>query len=293
MANENSYTQYVSDFARLLGQGRDLPLGGVPATTTGQAPETNAPTALIFAPHPDDECIIGGLPLRLLRELGYRIVNVAVTQGSREDRRAERWQELAQGCAALGFGLIATGDGGLTRIRPETREQESAHWSRAVDVISGIISAHRPQIVFFPHDDDWNQTHIGTHLLLTDALRDQPEGFACHVVETEFWGAMDSPNLMVESGNRDVADLIAALSCHVGEVRRNPYHLRLPGWMIDNVRRGGELVMGQGQAAPDFTFATLYRLRRWQDGTLHDVLDAGRAVAASQELSGLFPVSGD
>lgn len=292
MAEKNPYTQYVLDFARLLQHGRDLPLGGIPAMT-GQAQVEGAPTALIFAPHPDDECIIGGLPLRLLRELGYRIVNVAVTQGSREDRRDERWQELARGCAALGFGLIATGDGGLTRIRPETREQESAHWGRAVDVISGIIAAHRPQVVFFPHDDDWNQTHLGTHLLLSDALRNQPQSFACHVVETEFWGAMDSPNLMIESGNRDVADLIAALSCHVGEVRRNPYHLRLPGWMIDNVRRGGELVMGQGQAAPDFTFATLYRLRRWQNGTLHDVLDAGRAVAASQELTGLFPAAGD
>ncbi|MDP0928272.1 PIG-L family deacetylase [Paracoccus onubensis] len=292
MAEKNPYRQYVSDFARLLAQGRDLPLGGFPAMT-GQAQAEDAPTALIFAPHPDDECIIGGLPLRLLRELGYRIVNVAVTQGSREDRRTERWQELAQGCAALGFGLIATGDGGLTRIRPETREQEAPHWRSAVDVISGIITAHRPQVVFFPHDDDWNQTHIGTHLLLTDALRDQPRDFACHVVETEFWGAMDNPNLMVESGEHDVADLIAALSCHVGEVRRNPYHLRLPGWMIDNVRRGGELVMGQGQAAPDFTFATLYRLRRWQDGTLHDVLDQGRAVAASQDLADLFPATGE
>ena len=41
--------------------------------------------------------------------------------------------------------------------------------------------------------------------------------------------------------------------------------------MQDNVRRGGELVGGQGGAAPDFTFATLYRLRQWQDGALHFV----------------------
>ena len=60
--------------------------------------------------------------------------------------------------------------------------------------------------------------------------------------------------------------MMAALSCHVGEVQRNPYHLLVPAWMQDNVRRGGELVGGQGGAAPDFTFATLYRLRRWVDG---------------------------
>ena len=58
--------------------------------------------------------------------------------------------------------------------------------------------------------------------------------------------------------------MMAALSFHVGEVQRNPYHLLVPAWMQDNVRRGGELVGGQGGAAPDFTFATLYRLREWR-----------------------------
>ena len=56
---------------------------------------------------------------------------------------------------------------------------------------------------------------------------------------------------------------MTALSFHVGEVKRNPYHLLLPAWMQDNVRRGGELVGGQGGAAPDFSFCTLYRYRHW------------------------------
>ena len=36
--------------------------------------------------------------------------------------------------------------------------------------------------------------------------------------------------------------------------------------MMDNVRRGAELVGGQGGAAPDFAFAALYRLRKWSQG---------------------------
>ena len=51
--------------------------------------------------------------------------------------------------------------------------------------------------------------------------------------------------------------------------------------MQDNVRRGGELVGGQGGAAPDFTFATLYRLRRWERGGLQAVFEGGRHLAAS------------
>src|SRR2546422_7081650 len=37
---------------------------------------------------------------------------------------------------------------------------------------------------------------------------------------------------------------------------------RSPAWMLDNVRRGSELVSGQGGTAPDFAFAALYRLRK-------------------------------
>ena len=80
---------------------------------------------------------------------------------------------------------------------------------------------------------------------------------------------MASPNLMVESTPTTSAEMMTALSFHVGEVQRNPYHLLLPAWMQDNVRRGGELVGGQGGAAPDFSFCTLYRLREWRDGALH------------------------
>jgi hypothetical protein len=114
------------------------------------------------------------------------------------------------------------------------------------------------------------------------------DGFARLTVETEFWGAMDAPNLMVESSAADVADLVAALSLHVGEVARNAYHLRLPAWMIDNVRRGGELVGGQGGTAPPFAFATLYRLRHWENGRFHNIFEGGQVLSSQDDLSKLF-----
>ena len=97
---------------------------------------------------------------------------------------------------------------------------------------------------------------------------------------------MATPNLMVESSVDDVAEMITALSFHVGEVQRNPYHLLVPPWMQDNVRRGGELVGGQGGAAPDFSFCTLYRHRRWSGGQLRAVYDGGRTLAAGTNAAG-------
>jgi hypothetical protein len=154
--------------------------------------------------------------------------------------------------------------------------------------MTDVLIAERPSVVFMPHAGDWNTTHVGAHHLTVEAMARVPQ-FACLVVETEYWRAMAAPNLMVESSAADVADLVAALSQHVGEVSRNPYHLRLPAWMMDNVRRGAELVGGQGKDAPRFTFATLYRLRSWSSGQFHDVLDHGRFIASGDDLETVLP----
>ena len=278
------YHEFVSALARLVRDGKSLPLGGF-ANPSRPAAVAAAPVALIFSPHPDDECIIGGLALRLQREAGFRVVNVAVTQGSNKSRQAERWEELRAACDYIGFELVATVPGGLEKIGPTTRESDRNRWQAAVEVIAAILREHAPRVILFPHDADWNSTHIGTHHLVMDALAMQAPGFTCAAVETEFWGAMSTPNLMVESTPGDVGDLMAALSFHVGEVKRNPYHLLVPAWMQDNVRRGGELVGGQGGAAPDFSFATLYRLRRWAEGRLEHTYEGGGNVAASDSVA--------
>jgi LmbE family N-acetylglucosaminyl deacetylase len=281
------YHDLVRAITRLSQNGKHLPLGGFPPASRPQiAPD--APRVLIFAPHPDDECIIGGLPLRLMREAHMRVVNVAVTQGSNKQRQAARWKELEAACAYLGFDLVPTGPGGLERITPKNREQDPADWGKSVAAIAAILAEHAPRLILFPHDNDWNGTHIGTHYLLVDALKQQAAEFTCLVVETEFWGAMATPNLMVESTADDIADLMAATSFHVGEVQRNPYHLVQPAWMQDNVRRGGELVGGQGGAAPDFTFCTLYRYRRWKNGGFEAIYSGGRSLPANTPAGDLL-----
>ncbi len=281
------YHELVSDYAHLLRKGRSFPLGQfepVPRVTVAPG----APKALFFAPHPDDECISGGLALRLMREVGMNVLNVAVTLGSNKERQAGRLQELKNACNYMGFGLITTGPTGLEKINPKSREKDQTHWAASVQVILNILTEHRPKVVLCPHDQDWNSTHIGTHYLVTDALRQMPASYECCLVETEFWGAMVDPNVMVEMSNDDLATLIAATTFHLGEVGRNPYHLLLPPWMMDNVRRGSEIVGGQGGAAPDFAFAAIYRLRRWSRGQAVRFFEGGKFVSSSENLRGLF-----
>jgi hypothetical protein len=223
-----------------------------------------------------------------MRESGWRVVNVAVTQGSNKARQGARLAELRQACEFLGFELLQTAPAGLERVNPKVRAADPEGWAELAEVIAAILQRHRPRAILFPHDRDWNSTHIGTHWLVADALARLSADFTCFTVETEFWGQCDDPNLMVESSPEDVGDLLAACSFHVGEVQRNPYHVLTPAWMMDNVRRGGELVGGQGGAAPDMVYATLYRLRQWRDGTFHRTYAGGKMLPVGSNPAALL-----
>ena len=281
------YQAFVTRFAQQLSEGCQLPLGDFPPAPS-PALEPDAPRALVFSPHPDDESLIGALALRLRRQAGYQVVVVAVTQGSNEARQTERWQEMSGACGFLGWELQATVTGGLTHITPTARQSEPAAWNSAVAIAVTLILKYRPKVIIMPHEGDGHSTHQGTHLLVLDALRRIGPDFSCAVVLTEFWAALAEPNLMVESPAEDVADLMAALSFHKGEVRRNPYHVLLPSWMSDNVRRGSERVGGQGGAAAGFTFATLYRLEHWDGQCCRALTGAGRNLPFNVNPATLF-----
>jgi LmbE family N-acetylglucosaminyl deacetylase len=188
----NPYQQLAANYARLAREGRSYPLGGFEPRPRPNLP-SNAPTVLICSPHPDDEVIVGGLALRLMRESGWRVVNVAVTQGSNRARQAERLTELRGACEWIGFELRQTAPNGLERIHLKAREHEPEHWAKAVQTMAEIFAEERPRVVLFPHATDWNSSHIGTHFLVMDAFRTLPAHFTCYAAETEFWGAMTSP----------------------------------------------------------------------------------------------------
>ena len=267
----NPYMKFIQQAESLVEAASTFSRGGMDPCPRADI-SREAPKVLLFSPHPDDECITGTLPLRLMREAGMRIINVPVTFGSNLSRQPERAEELKNACAFLGWEIY----------------QRSGFRSLEKSDVVEILKTVQPAAVFVPHSKDWNSCHIATHFIVMDALAEMPRGFSCTVIETEYWQTMENPNLMTAADAQTVADLVAAISFHVKEVARNPYHLTLPAWMQDNVRRGGELIGVQGGAVPDFSFATLYRLRRWFAGELNDVLTEGRMIPLKADLKTLF-----
>ena len=268
------WREHLTRFAALLG--------APPDRTATPAPDDRPGHCLIFAPHPDDECIVGALPLRLQQEAGWRVSNVAVTLGSNAERREARWAELQDACGVLGFGCIRVGADGLSDVRPDTAERQPRLWQVHVGTLAALLARHRPALVLAPHALDDNPSHRGVHRLVVESIA--AARLDTVLALTEFWSTQAQPNALVQTNLQDTARLIAALERHAGEIERNPYHLRLPAFLADAVRRGGELVLGAGEAPPDFAFATLYRLVAYRAGQPAAALPR-RVFPADQALS--------
>ena len=266
----NPFVDYVAGFQDLLIRGHAL-TADMAVAPAPVAPSVDAPVCLLFSPHPDDEAIAGALPWRLRRQYGWRVVNVAVTLGSNLERRAPRWTELTACSSHLGFELVsASGEShlGLERVSVQTVATDPEHWATCVARIHDLLLRYRPRVVVCPHELDGHDVHIGTHALVRQAIEQLSPDWALDLLLSEYWNTQMDPRLMVALDRRDVATLIAALSQHVGEVARSPYHLTLVPWFMDGVRRGAERVGMPGSAAPANAFAALYGWMRWSDGAL-------------------------
>ncbi len=240
------------------------------------------PTVLIFAPHPDDECM-NSLPLRFMTECGFDVIDAAVTLGSNRARQKPRKAELADACDFLGWGMSVFG---FERIAKKTRSGEPEYWAECVGKVAALIERKKPAVVFAPHPRDWNKSHIGTSLLVSDALKTL--SWSGVYIQTELWQAMENPNLLSEVSPEILAAMTGALSCHTKEVERNPYHLNLVSYFTDNVRRGAEIVGGQGGDAPKFAFGQNYRVlaRRgaaWRPAFASKILTAEESVSTLLE----------
>lgn len=212
-------------------------------------PKTSIPfTVLILSPHPDDESIIGSLPLRLMHENNAHVINLAVTLGSKKERQKARLKELQQACTHLEMDLDIL----------------SEDWNVKARELKALIQKYQPQLILAPHQKDHHPTHIKTGKLLEKVLKSLKGNTL--VAWSEFWGAMEKPNCLLEVPQEIIKLQMEALAMHAGEVSRNPYHLRLPAWMMDNVRRGGEVINQVGGEVPQFPFGVIYQLQKVKAG---------------------------
>ncbi len=93
----NPYLTFVEAIQAGVNSAKELRVYGA------LKPVESDQKSLIFSPHPDDECITGLLPLRLMRESGMHIINVPVTFGSNVERQPGRAAKFKATCDYLGL----------------------------------------------------------------------------------------------------------------------------------------------------------------------------------------------
>ncbi len=238
-----NFESYVQSFQKLYLDAKGLGSPEFPPLRSLFSFESKR--ILIIAPHPDDECLMAGMPLRAKLEFKAEVAVLPFTYGSKVERQIDRKHELDNALQILEFSKL------------DPRASGEAELS--FDQLRAAIESFRPDTVVLPHPKDGHATHMRCSTLALQATLEiaQKQSRRIQTFQTEFWHSMDSPNLLVPLSSELVTRMGKALLCHVGEVTRNPYHLTLPAWLMDQVRKGSEIE--KGAAKGNAVFGQLYR----------------------------------
>jgi len=219
-----------------------------------------AASALVLAPHFDDEVLGCGGLLAQLAASGAAVRILFLTDGSggaeeisdREAYRNRRREEAGRAVAALGdagLDVLAISDGALDR-----------HLDEAVEGIRRAVLTQRPEILLVPSPLEITSDHraafAAVHRLLAplrDSLRSEDEplrGLRVLLYEVNHPG---HPDLLVDvTAERERIE--AAMACYASQEERHPYlraGLGLRRWRTLSLAPGVELAEGYRRLRPD------------------------------------------
>jgi LmbE family N-acetylglucosaminyl deacetylase len=253
------------DFARYANSFQELFLNAKNAPKPVLAPLSSLISIepqkiLILAPHPDDECLMSGFAIRAQEEWGAKVQVVPFSYGSKKERRAERKKELNESLALLQFELLEPRSPSSTSA-PSTDDELTQS-----QLMDALVRAS-PDLVITSHLQDGHPTHIHSSELARFSLAryTAQTGRTVHLLQSEFWQSMPQPNLLIPLSSEHLIKMGNALLKHAGEMKRNPYHLSLPAWAMEQVRRGSEMLQdsagnsAKGSNKQDCVFGQIYR----------------------------------
>lgn len=191
---------------------------------------------LVLAPHPDDESLGCGGTLALLRQAGYAVHVVFVSDGTQSHPNsptypADRLRDLREAEARAALRELDIPEGESTFLRlPDRRvpTREAAGFADASTQIARIIDRFEPQTVLVPYERDPHPDHRATYQLLEGALatrHDRPR-----VLEYLIWlWELGRPEDLPQPGERtvlkiDIEPVVAqkkrAIDAHQSQVTR-------------------------------------------------------------------------
>ncbi len=264
-----------------------IPLGNYKPART-KARQLNGRTVLLICAHCDDESM-SMMPLGVrYQEEGYQVVCLTLTIGKEPKDKVRRRKELLKACNFMGIQSVLLVHEGVLR---EIKSKDPADHEIVISRLTREIAIVRPHTIIL-HGLDRHPDHIAVCNFTLEALKRMP-GFSCVLAFSEFWGKLTRPNVQVQISVKNLAFLLKALSFHVGELSRNPYHLLWPFMLMLN-RLYSEVVSGWGGKATPFPLSALYEVVLCTDGMVSDFIKPpeganGIQLALTDSLSTLMP----
>jgi LmbE family N-acetylglucosaminyl deacetylase len=144
-------------------------------------------SALVFAPHPDDEVLGCGGTILLKKRVGTHVACVYMTDGSTSHRQFMPAEELRR--VRMAEAVDATGLMGIPRTDVHFLGFEDSRVGsfrlQAVERVVALLQTYRPVEVFVPYRNDGVADHEDTYSIATEACRQS--GLALEVCEYPVW----------------------------------------------------------------------------------------------------------
>jgi LmbE family N-acetylglucosaminyl deacetylase len=214
-----------------------------------------------------------------LRDVGWRVVNLACSLGRPADRERRRG-ELAQACRLAGFELEV----------PEGLPPIGGHDDLALaqSAISGAIARAAQdvdaELIVGPSPHD---AHPG-HEVVGRAIRDAVEvrGAPMNVMFWGIWGELPVPNVLVPFDPDRLNEIQHALAAHAGELQRNRFDRLIESRAVAHAVLGPERVFGFGAPGSEHDYVELLTHVVWTP-------EAGWRLAAPREFDASQPLGTD
>ncbi|MBO0937022.1 PIG-L family deacetylase [Fibrella sp. HMF5335] len=182
---------------------------------------------LVLAPHPDDESLGCGGTLALLRQAGYPVHVVFVSDGTLSHPNSpsyppERLRDLRETEAREALRELRMSDKDATFMRLKDRQvpmPSDAGFDEAVGQLLAIIQQFNPTTILVPYERDPHPDHRATYALLAASLDRLAEDERPRVLEYLIWlWELGRPDDLPKPGERLV--LQVAIDAVVAQKKR-------------------------------------------------------------------------
>lgn len=206
-------------------------------------------TVVHVSPHPDDEILGAGATLILLREHGWRVLNLTCSLG-RPHQHARRLRELETSVSRAGFHNRVL-DLPLSR-----NDDLPAAGALIATELGRILDETDAPLVLSPHPGDGHHAHETVASAVADVVAGRP-GITWW--RWGLWVELARPTLLTAFGEATLATVQHAMDAYLGENARNPFDELLPARSRASMILGSERVFGFGSArASQLPYAELF-----------------------------------